>query len=156
MSNLLLLSCWIVWFPMTETITHFRLAPILGEQMDMIDADMTRASNSMAFGLPTKDPVNRPNRNEPEDRMAIPPAGFLGNRASEPNDEVERIEPRQWSSRDGLSTDNTVSTNTRPGFPRAMFNITTLAQRNPTSQRQLKFVDSIYFFLNFLKSAILC
>lgn len=132
MSNLLLfLSCWVVWFPMTETITHFRLAPILGEQMDMMDAEASRASDSNASGLSTKDPVNRHNRREPEDRSPMPPGEFLGTRPSEPMDEVERIEPRQWSSRD--STENSL------GLPRGLFNVTTLAQRNPTSQRQLKY-----------------
>lgn len=134
---ILLLSCWsypswsMTWYPPAA------LNAMRGEQMDLVDAvnstyapvwTRNTASNGVAV-------------DSPESVDSINSGQFPVNsvdRDREPLDEVERIEPRQWPGRpDILPTRSTAPFTTERSLPPRAPQPTTLAQRNPSTQRFL-------------------
>lgn len=133
---ILLLSYWpssssqgITWYPSTA------LNVMLGEQVDLVGAVNASYVPDWRKSL-TNNGVNDAMGNE-ELADSIDSRQHPVNtvdRDREPLDEVERIEPRQWPGRpDILPTRSTApfttETSLLPAYP------TTLAQRNPSSQR---------------------
>lgn len=138
---ILLLSCWssstsqgVTWYPSTA------LNAMLGEQVDLVGAVNASYAPDWRRSL-ANDGVNDATGNgESADTIDSrqPPVNTV-DRDREPLDEVERIEPRQWPGRpDILPTRSTApfttETSLSPGPPYP----TTLAQRNPSSQRYLE------------------
>ncbi|XP_025992366.2 MAM and LDL-receptor class A domain-containing protein 1 isoform X1 [Solenopsis invicta] len=133
---ILLLSCCL--YPSSWSMTWYPPAAsnaMRGEQMDLMDAinstyapiwTRSTASNGVAV-------------DGPESVDLIDSGQFPVNsvdRDREPLDEVERIEPRQWPGRpDILPTRSTAPFTTERSLPPRSPQPTTLAQRNPSTQR---------------------
>ncbi|XP_025072979.1 MAM and LDL-receptor class A domain-containing protein 1-like isoform X3 [Pogonomyrmex barbatus] len=133
---ILLLSCWL--YPSSWSMTWFppvTLNVMRGEQIDLVDI-----TNSTYAPIWMKNTANNGIRIEgPESVDMIDSAQSPINsvdRDREPLDEVERIEPRQWPGRpDILPTRSTAPFTTERSLPPRSPQPTTLAQRNPSSQR---------------------
>lgn len=138
MLGILLLSCWLypswsmTWFPPLEDV----LEAIREEQIDLVGAPTYApvwASNTAKNGAAVDDP-------ESIDTIDSGYSPINFDRDREPLDEVERIEPRQWPGRpDILPTRSTAPFTTERSLPPRFPQPTTLAQRNPPTQRFLSF-----------------
>ncbi|XP_020298274.1 MAM and LDL-receptor class A domain-containing protein 1-like isoform X2 [Pseudomyrmex gracilis] len=127
---ILLLSCWqcplswsMTWYPLA------RLNTMLGEQIDLVGA------NNATYAPWIRSTANNGVNDAESIDSGQSPVNSV-DRDREPLDEVERIEPRQWPGRpDILPTRSTAPFTTEgsllPRFPQP----TTLAQRNPSTQR---------------------
>ncbi|XP_015605831.1 MAM and LDL-receptor class A domain-containing protein 1 [Cephus cinctus] len=133
-----------LWFLETRGATLYNGGPILGEQIDLVDVP-----EDIQTGTPLPDwlgstpdrdadhsnpsspvgPLDAISPDAPEDRSGI---DF---REREPLDEIEHIEPKQWSDRpDIVPTRGTFPSSTQ-STPRRVPDPTTLAQKNPSTQR---------------------
>lgn len=144
MTLLLVLLCTVsrvlsaTWYPGGEE-------PMLGEQIDLIDvaSGVPVEKSTQNWSETTNSNAGVTGPSEEVDPLLGPPTSSnplvpIRPREREPFDEVEHIEPKQWADRpkdlpgqggQGFQTTTQFST------PRKSTSPTTLAQRNPSTQR---------------------
>lgn len=112
---------------------------MLGEQIDLVGA--VNATSGWARSTANNEDFNDAvNGSESGVDPGQPPVinSVDRDRDREPLDEVERIEPRQWPGRpDILPTRSTAPFTTETSLSPRSLHPTTLAQRNPSTQRFL-------------------
>ncbi|XP_014480797.1 PREDICTED: MAM and LDL-receptor class A domain-containing protein 1-like [Dinoponera quadriceps] len=130
----LLLSCWSS--SSSQGVTRSTvLHAMLGEQVDLVGAVNASYASDWRRGLVNNGVNDAMGNGESADSIDSrqPPANTVDR---EPLDEVERIEPRQWPGRpDILPTRSTAPFTTETSLSTGPLYPTTLAQRNPSSQR---------------------
>lgn len=123
------------WYPQAEE-------PMLGEQVDLVGAGVSSFNSPAPNWTETTGIVDFGGEVDPlEDPLApvdpvIPkiPVDIPGNRDREPLDDVEDLDPKQWPL-NRPQIPNSFRTTTQFPMPRRNGNPTTLAQRNPSTQR---------------------
>lgn len=141
---ILLLSCWsssssrgMTWYPPAA------LSAMLGEQIDLVGVvntsyapDWTKSSANNGVNDAAASSESVDSRHSPVNSV---------DRDREPLDEVERIEPRQWPGRpDILPTRSTAPFTTETSLSPRSPQPTTLAQRNPSTQKYFDFFMFLY------------